>query len=202
MFTTSYFNMLCLEAVTVWISALGCLGARFAFGCLISDARKVRLFDFVVNAGTSLWMSRSWEECWHLAPDVSILERVSVLGPGCIREGCMSTYMSCTGMSRRTYGNCGICVYKEGCLPYFVFFFSSCKLLYSIWNINLVTVSSVSSVSSILPSRRCSSSAACPCLMHQSDVVRPCPTRPSDTVRLSVRHVHLTLSISLSNTSV
>jgi len=85
----------------------------------------VWLFDFVVDAGTSLRMSRSWKECRHLAPDVLILERVSVTGPGCIREGCMScvvmstcvsmsTYVSCAGMSRRTYGSCENCVYKEG----------------------------------------------------------------------------------------
>jgi len=41
----------------------------------------VWLFDFVVDADTSLRMSRSWKECRHLAPDVSILERVSVTGP-------------------------------------------------------------------------------------------------------------------------
>ena len=39
--------------------------------------------------------------------------------------------------------------------------------------------------------RRRSSSAAC-----------LCPTRPSDTVRLSVRHVRLTLSVSLSDRSI
>jgi len=173
----------------------------------------VWLFDFVVDAGTSLWMSRSWKECRHLAPDVSILERVSVPGPGCIREGCMScmvmgtnvsmsTYVSCAGMSRRTYGSCENCVYKEGCLPCFVFFFSSYNLLYSIRNINLVSVSSISSVSTVSPYRRRSSSAA-----------RLCPTRLSDAVCLSVRHVRLTLSVlvrhvrptlsvSLSDTSV
>jgi len=81
----------------------------------------VWLFDFVVDAGTSLRMSRSRKECRHLAPDVSILERVSATGPGCIREGCMScvvmstylsmsTYVSCAGMSRRTYGSCENCV--------------------------------------------------------------------------------------------
>ena len=44
----------------------------------------------------------------------------------------------------------------------------------------------------LIPSfRRCSSSAA-----------RPSPTRPSDAVHLSVRHVRLTLSVSLFNTSV
>jgi len=37
------------------------LGARFGFSCFISGARKVRLFDFVVDVGTSLQMSRSWE---------------------------------------------------------------------------------------------------------------------------------------------
>jgi len=146
----------------------------------------VWLFDFVVDAGTSLRMSRSWKECRHLALDVSILERVSVTGPGCIREGCMScvvistyvsmsTYVSCAGMSRRTYRSCENCVYKEGCLPCFVFFFSSCNLLYSIQNINLVSVSSVSSVSTVSPYRRRSSSAT-----------RLCPTRPSNAVRLSV----------------
>jgi len=61
----------------------------------------------------------------------------------------MSTYVSCMGMSRRTYGSCENYVNKEGSLPCFVFFFSSCNLFYSIWNINLVSVSSVSSVSSI-----------------------------------------------------
>ena len=146
----------------------------------------VWLFDFVVDAGTSLRMSQSWKECRHLALDVSILERVSVTGPGCIREGCMScvvistyvsmsTYVSCAGMSRRTYRSCENCVYKEGCLPCFVFFFSSCNLLYSIQNINLVSVSSVSSVSTVSPYRRRSSSAT-----------RLCPTRPSNAVRLSV----------------
>jgi len=158
-------------------------------------------------------MSRSWKECCHLAPDFSILERVSVTGPGCIGEGCMScvvmstyvsmsTNVSCAGMSRRTYGSCENCVYKEGCLPCFVFFFSSCNLLYSIWNINLVSVSSISSVSTVSPYRRPSSSTAC-----------PCPIRPSNAVRLPVQHVRLTLSVllrhvclmlsvSLSNTSV
>jgi len=37
----------------------------------------VWLFDFVVDADTSLRMFRSWKECRHIAPDVSILERVS-----------------------------------------------------------------------------------------------------------------------------
>ena len=145
--------------------------------------------DLGKSVVTSLRMSRSRKECRHLAPDVSILERVSVTGPGCRREGCiscvvMSTYVSCAGMSRRTYGSCENCVYKEGCLPCFVFFFSSCNLLYSIRNINLVSVSSVSSVSTVSPYRRRSSSAA-----------RFCPTRPYDAVRLSVRHVCLTLSV-------
>jgi len=44
-------------------------------------------------------------------------------------------------MSRRTYGSYENCVYyKEGCLPCFVFFLSSCNLLYSIRNINLFSV--------------------------------------------------------------
>ena len=60
--------------------------------------------------------------------------------------------MSCAGMSTHvsmsTYVSCENCVYKEGCLPCFVFFFfSSCNLLYSTRNINLASVSSVSSVS-------------------------------------------------------
>jgi len=154
----------------------------------------VWLFDFVVDADTSLRMSRCWKECRHLAPDVSILERVSVTSPSCIREGCMSCvvvstyvsmsiYVSCAGMSRRTYGSCENCVYKEGCLLCFVFFFSSCNLWYSIRNINLVSVSSVSSVSVSLYWRRLSRAP------------RLCPTRPSDAVRLSVRHVRLTLSV-------
>jgi len=162
---------------------------------------------------TSLRMSRSWKKCCRLTPDVSILERVSVTGPGCIREGfmscmvmstnvSMSTYVSCAGMSRRTYGSCENCVYKEGCLPCFVFFFSSYNLLYSIRNINFISVSSVSSVSTVSPYRQRSSSTACPCPTRPSDVVRSCPTRPCDTVRLSGRHVHPTLSVSLSDSSV
>jgi len=63
------------------------LGAQFEFGCLISGAGKVELFDFVVDASTSLRMSRSWEECRHLAPDVSILERVSSPRSGCLDLG-------------------------------------------------------------------------------------------------------------------
>jgi len=47
----------------------------------------VWLFDFVVDAGTSLRMSRSWKECRHLAPDVSILERVSSPRSGCLDLG-------------------------------------------------------------------------------------------------------------------
>jgi len=207
------------------------LFVAYLLTCCLSRRRSRRsiwvwLFDFVVDAGTSLRMSGSWKECRHLAPDVSNLERVSSphsgcldlgkgvgYGPGCIREGCMSCvvmstyvsmsiYVSCTGMSRRTYGSCENCVYKEGCLPCFVFFFSSCNLLYSIRNINLVSISSVSSVSTVSPYRRRWSSAA-----------RFCPTRLYDAVRLSVRHfrltlsvlvrhVHPTLSVSLSDTSV
>jgi len=166
--------------------------------------------DLGKSVGSSLRMSRSWKECHHLAPDVSILERVSVLGPICIREGCMgcmvistyvsmSTYVSCTGMSRRTYGSCENCVYKEGCLPCFVFFFSSCNLLYSIRNINLISISSVSSVPRSW--------------QHSPSAVHPYPTCPSDAVCLSVQHVrlmlsvpvqhiHLTLSVSLSDTSI
>ena len=164
-------------------------------------------------------MSRSWKECRHLAPDVSILERVSVTGPGCIREGCMScvvmstyvsksTYVSCAGISRRMYGSCENCVYKEGCLPCFVFFFSSYNLLYSIRNINLVSVCSVFSVFSVF-----SVSTVSPYRRSSSSATRRCPTCPSNTVRLPVRHVRLTLSVlvrhirptlsaSLSNTSV
>jgi len=69
--------------------------------------------------------------------------------------------MSCTVMSTHvsmsTYVSCENCVYKESYLPCFVFFFSSCNLLYSIRNINLASVSSVSSdsfVSSTLVQRR------------------------------------------------
>jgi len=47
----------------------------------------VWLFDFVVDAGTSLRRSRSWEQCRHLAPDVSILERVSSPRSGCLDLG-------------------------------------------------------------------------------------------------------------------
>jgi len=159
----------------------------------------VWLFDFVVDVSTSLRMSRSWKECRHLTPDVSILKRVSVTGPSCIREGCMScvvmstyvsisTYVSCAGMSRRTYGSCENCVYKEGVS-------------------RVLSSSSLHAISSILfgistllpfplfpqiPSFRQRSSSA----------VRLCPTRPSDTVRLPVRHVHLMLSVSLFDTFV
>ena len=101
-------------------------------------------------------------------------------GPGCIREGCMSTYLTCVGMSTyvrcvsmSTYVSCENCVYKEGCLTCFVFFFSSCNLLYSIRNFKL---DSVSSFTPFPPFRRHSSSA----------------------VRLTVRHIHLTLSVSVS----
>jgi len=47
----------------------------------------VWLFDFVVDASTSPRMSRSWKECRHLAPDVSILERVSSPRSGCLDLG-------------------------------------------------------------------------------------------------------------------
>jgi len=166
--------------------------------------------DLGKSVGTSLRMSRSWKECRHLALDVSILERVSVLGPGCIREGfmscavmskyvSMSMYVSYAGMSRRMYGSCENCVYKEGCLLCFVFFFSSCNLLYSIRNINLV---SVSSVSSIPPSQQHSPSAVCPCPIHPSDAVHLSVRHVHLTLSFPVRQVHLTLSISLSDTSV
>jgi hypothetical protein len=75
-----------------------------------------------------------------------------------------------------THVSCEDCVYKEDFLLRIVFFFSSCNLLYSIRNSNLDSVSSVSSDSS---NRRRSSSA----------------------VRLSIRHVRLTLSVSV-DTSV
>jgi len=64
----------------------------------------------------------------------------------------MSTYVSCVGMS--TYVSCENCVYKEGCLPCSVFFFSSYNLSYSIQNINLDSVSSDSSVLATLVQRR------------------------------------------------
>jgi len=179
-------------------------------------------------------MSRSWKECHHLAPDVSILKRVLVQVPSCRREGCMSCavmstyvimsmYVSCAGMRRRRYGSCENCVYKEGWLLCFVFFFSSCNLLYSIQNINLVSVSSIFSISSVSsvssissvssvfsiplsqqrlssaarPCPTCPSDIICPCLTLPSDAVCLCPTCPCDAVCLSVRHVRLTLSVSV-----
>ena len=177
-------------------------GARFGFGCLISllmPAPRCRCLDLGKSVVTSLRMSRSWKECRHLAPDVLILERVSVTGPGCIREGylncvVMSTYVSmstnasCAGMSRRTYGSCENCVYKEGV---------SCVLSSSSLHANSRILFGISTLLPIppfplIPSfRERSSSAAC-----------LCPTGLSDAVRLSVRHVHLTLSISLFDTSV
>ena len=162
----------------------------------------VWLFDFVVDADTSLRMSRSWKECRHLAPDVSILERVSsphsgcldlervsVTGPGCIREGCMScvvistyvsmsTYVSCTGMSRRTYGSCKNCVYKEGVSRVF-------------------SSSSLHATSCILFG--ISTSSAFPPYppfpyLHIGDAHLALP--------ISVRHVRPTLSVSLFDTSI
>jgi len=157
--------------------------------------------DLGKNVVTSLRMSRSWKECRHLARDVSILERVSVTGPGCIREGgmscvvmgtygSMSTYVSCAGMSRKTYGSCENCVYKEGCLPCFVFLFSSCNLLYSIRNINLVCVSSVPPFP---PNLR----------MGDARLTPPAHVRHVRlTLSVLVRHVSPTLSVSLSDTSI
>jgi len=147
---------------------------------------------------TSLRMSRSWKECRHLAADVSILERVSVTGPGCIREGCMScvvmstyvstsTYVSCAGMSRRTYGSWENCVYKEGVSRVF----SSSSLH--------ATSCILFGISTLLPFPLF---PLIPSFLHSSSAARPCPTRLSDAVRLSVRHVCPTLSISLYNTSV
>jgi len=78
--------------------------ARFGFGCLISllmPAPRSRCLDLGKSVVTSLRMSRSWKECCHLAPDVSILERVSVMGLGCIREGCMSCVVMSTYVSIR-----------------------------------------------------------------------------------------------------
>jgi len=133
---------------------------------------------------TSLWMSRSWKECCHLAPDVSILERVSVTGPGCISEGSMScvimsTYVSCAGMSRRMYGSCENCIYKKG-------------------------------VSRVLSS---SSLHATSCILFGISTSSPFPPFPPFPLYLRngdaclappvrVRHVCPTLSVSLSNTSV
>jgi len=177
-------------------------GARFGFGCLISllmPEPRSGCLDLGTSVVTSLRMSRSWKECRHLAPDVSILKRVSVTGPGCIREGCMScvvmstyvstsTYVSCAGMSRRTYGSCENCVYKEGVSRVF----SSSSLH--------ATSCILFGISTLLPFppfplipsfRRRSSSAA-----------RPCPTRLSDAVCLSVRHVRPMLSVSLFDMSV
>jgi len=158
----------------------------------------VWLFDLVVDAGTLLWMSRSWKECRHLAPDVSILERLSVTGPGCIREGCMScvvmstyvstsTYVSCAGMSRRTYGSCENCVYKEG----FSRVFSSSSLHATSCILFGISTLLPFPPFPLIPSFRRSSSAA-----------RPCPTCLSDAVRLSVRHVSPTVSVPLSDTSI
>jgi len=188
-------------------------GARFGFGCLISLlmlAARSGCLDLGKSVVTSLRMSRSWKECHHLAPDVSILERVSVTGPGCIREGCMScvvmstyvsmiTYVSCAGMSRRTYGSCENCVYKEGVSRVFS---SSSRHATSCILFGISTLLPFPPFPLIPSFRRSSSSAA-----------RPCPTRASDAVRHSVRHVRLmlsvpvrhlrpTLSVSLFDTSV
>jgi len=61
--------------------------------------------------------------------------------------------MSCavmnTHVSMSSYMSCKNCVYKESYLLCFVFFFSSCNLLYSIQNIKLASDSSVSSDSFI-----------------------------------------------------
>ena len=59
-------------------------GARFGFGCLISllmPAPRSGCLDLGKSVVTSLRMSRTWKECLHLTPDVSILERVLVTGP-------------------------------------------------------------------------------------------------------------------------
>jgi len=177
----------------------------------------------------SLWMSRSWKECRHLAPDVSILERVSVTGPGCIRDGCMScvvmsthvsmsTYVSCTGMSRRTYGSCENCVYKEGVsrvLSSSSLHATSC-ILFGISTSSLfplfplfpaylriadARLAPSVPVRHVCPSLSVSLSdtsvrrSPSPCPTRLSDVVCTCPTRPSDAVHLPVRHVRLTLSV-------
>ena len=47
----------------------------------------VWLFDFVVDAGSSLQISRSWEECRHFDIDVSISERVLSPRSGCLDLG-------------------------------------------------------------------------------------------------------------------
>ena len=131
-----------------------------------------------------------------------------------------STYVSCTGMSRRTYGSCKNCVYKEGVsrvLSSSSLHATSCILFgistsspfppfppftpyLRIGDARLlppIPVRHVHPTLSISLSdtsvRRCPS----PCLTRPSDVVRSCPTCPSDAVRLPVRHVHLTLSVLL-----
>ena len=155
--------------------------------------------DLGKSVVTSLQMSRSWKECRHLAPDVSILERVSVTGPSCISEGCMScvvmstyvsisTYVSCAGMSRRTYGSCENCVYKES-----VSHVLSSSSLHATSSI-LFGISTLLPfpLFPLIPSFRQRSSSA----------LRLCQTRPSDAVRLPVRHVHLMLSVSLFDTFV
>jgi len=117
-----YIRMRCLVAVNTTELHSHVLQSVAGAHCYLSWCRSqclvwVWFFDVVVNTHTSLRMSQSRKECRHLAPDISILERVSVLGPSCIREGCMScavkntyvsmsTYVSCMGMSRRTYGSC------------------------------------------------------------------------------------------------
>ena len=66
------------------------LGARFGFGCLISlsmPAPRSGCLDLGKSVVTLLRMSRSRKECRHLAPDVSISERVSSPRSGCLDLG-------------------------------------------------------------------------------------------------------------------
>jgi len=154
--------------------------------------------DLGKSVVTSLRMSQSWKECRHLAQDVSVLERVSVMGPICTREGCMScvvmstyvstsTYVSCAGMSRRTYGSCENCVYKEGVSRVF----SSSSLH--------ATSCILFGISTLLPFPPF---PRIPSFRRSSSAARPGPTCLSDAVHLSVRHVRPTLYLSLFDTSV
>ena len=62
-------------------------GARFGFRRRFWHSIWVWLCDFIVDASTSLRMSRSWKDCRHLAQDVSILERVSSPRSACLDLG-------------------------------------------------------------------------------------------------------------------
>jgi len=91
-------------------------------------------------------------------------------------------------MSRRTYGSCENCVYKEGV---FRVFSSSSLHATSCILFGISTLLPFPAFPLIRSFRRRSYGAT-----------RPCPTHLSDAVRLLVRDVCPTLSVSLFDTSI